>query len=182
MLKSKHDLSRVKPGPWLVKLSCKRHMVEKFAAINEFHHHIQVIGVLESVLKLHDERVLDSLHNFALSLNALLLIRAIDELFLDYLHCVVFAGLLVLHEENFTVGAMPHHFQKAEVILASRVFRSSILRRILLSLQADSCGTFSAVAPLDSLTNWNVPRVHVSIRRVATGDLAHFRFEILIRI
>ena len=119
--------------------------------------------------------MLDPLHNFALSLNALLLIGAIDELFLDHLHGEVFAGLLVLHEEHFTVGAMPDHLQKAEVILASRVLRSSVLgRRILLPLKTDSCGAFIA-APLDSLVDWNVPRVYVSVCRVATVDLAHFR-------
>ena len=166
MLESQHDLSRVKPGPYLVKLSRKCHVLEEFTTINELHHHVQIICVLEGVLKLHDKGMLDSLHDLALGLYALLLIRAIHLLFLDNLHGEVFQGLLVLDEVNFTVGAMTDHFQKAEVLLASRILRPSIIRR-LLSLNTNPTDAFVVIVPLDSSADWDIPCVDVGVCRVA---------------
>ena len=96
VVEGEDDLRRVESGPGLIELALQRQVIEELATVDELHDHVQGVRVLERILKLHDERMLDPLQDFPLSENALLLTRAENEIFLDYLHGVVLPGLLVL--------------------------------------------------------------------------------------
>ena len=96
VVEGEDDLRRVELGPGLVEPTLKRQVIKELATVDELHDHVQGVRVLERILKLHDERMLDPLQDFPLSENALLLVRAENEVFFYHLHGVVLPCLLVL--------------------------------------------------------------------------------------
>ena len=69
VLKGEYDLRGVKLGPSL----CKSvpvvlvQVIEKFSAVDEFHHHIKVVLILKGILEAHNEGVIKHRQDVSLS-------------------------------------------------------------------------------------------------------------------
>ena len=61
VLKGKYDLCGVELGPGLLKAIpvILVQVVEKFSSVDKFHHHVKVVLILKSILKAHNERVVE---------------------------------------------------------------------------------------------------------------------------
>ena len=67
VLESQDDLSAVELSALFFELARDRKMVKKLTAIHELHYHVQVLRVLERKLKLHYERVVQTLQDITFS-------------------------------------------------------------------------------------------------------------------
>jgi hypothetical protein len=111
----------------LIELADLLQMVEKLTTVDEVHDQVEMLFVLKRKLKLHDEGVVELRQNVTLSCNynyqgiyqltfyALDLIRRDDHMFFNSFHGVVFCGLYVLHQINFSVRATAHHLDQFKV-------------------------------------------------------------------
>jgi len=99
----------------LVELADLLQMVEKLTTVDEVHDQVEMLLVLKRKLKLHDEGVVELLQNVTLSFYALDLIRRDDHMFFNSFHGVVFCGLYVLHQINFSVRTTAHHLDQFKV-------------------------------------------------------------------
>lgn len=91
-------------------------MSEQFTALDELHDEINAEVILEDVLHVNDERVINLKKDVLLKLNVFELLILYNYILSDALHGKYLLVLLILHQVNFSKGALANHLQDHKVL------------------------------------------------------------------
>ena len=116
VLEGEDDLGGIEPSSVFTESNLVAQMEEEFSTIEEVCDEVEALSRLEGVMELDHERVIDLLHDIALDLCIVHLIRSNDKVFLERLNSVDLASVFLLSQVDFSEGAATNYFQQLEIV------------------------------------------------------------------
>ena len=148
VFEGQHDLRAVEARVRLAEAADSTQVREHLAAADELEHHVQIAVVLqhrhsgsathlEREVHVHEEGEVDGLQDLLLVERVFDLLQLDDLLLVEYLHRVVDAVLLVLHEHHAAEAARAERLDAVEVVQTRRVLQSGARHGVHFNLLHD---------------------------------------------
>lgn len=104
-------------------------MPRQFATLNVIHDEINAVCFLKDIIHPNDERMVDLIKNYLLTLNVINSIVFDHHIFPYALHCVVLLCLFAIDEVDFPEGSSPNYIYHFEVVKGSIVYCSTSIQQ-----------------------------------------------------
>jgi len=116
VLKSQHNLSKVRHGPPLIQGAQQLEHGGAIPAVAVLLHQVEVVDRLKRVVELHKEGVVRARHDLALRVDVIRLVLANHFLLLQHFDGVVKVGELLLSQEHLAKGPLADWLDNLKVI------------------------------------------------------------------